>query len=268
MFHFQGRAFHSCEWDHSYDLKDKTVAVIGTGPTAVQVVPSLAQSPCKKLYVMQRSMSHLGDKPQANMTSRSRWVAVYSVLPFVQRLQRLFGFLFCESMLYPALKPGFVSSLVTAMAIKDAEKFREAELGDDETLMRITKPRCLFGKRILLSSELWRTYRMSKVRVVSGTIDRITANGVVFQDDVEEIDDVDCIVYCTGFRTQEFLSTVEEDVVGRNGQWLQRDLWRGNDCSAYLGVTVHGFPNLFMLYGPGTVRCIHKSQTMLLSFAV
>ena len=70
-------------------------------------------------------------------------------------------------------------------------------------------------------------------------------------DEEKEIE-LDCTVFCTGFRSQEFLCSIKDGVYGKNGNNLQKDVWDGDNCFAYLGITVSGFPNLFMLYGPGT----------------
>ena len=163
------------------------------------------------------------------------------------------SFHLAESMLYPAIK---IRSKRAEDMEAAAEQYRKAILAADEYLMEVTKPKNhIFGKRLLLSNELYQTFLKSNVDVISGDIDRFTENGIIIKTETEEKEtatELDCVVFCTGFRSQEFLCSIKDGVYGKNGKNLQNDVWDKDNCFAYLGITVSDFPNLFMLYGPGT----------------
>ena len=107
--------------------------------------------------------------------------------------------------------------------------------------------------------------RKVNCEVVTSDIDKFVENGIVGKDG--KLTELDAVIFCTGFRTQEFLCSLPEGVIGKKGKHLQKDVWDNDNCFAYLGVTVTDFPNLFMLYGPGT-NLGHNSVLFMIECAV
>lgn len=158
---FKGNTFHSSEWDHSYDFKDKKVGVIGTGPTAVQVIPAVGQMPVEKLFVFQRSIGLLLPKEQASERDRKRWTAILKALPGLNTLLRgYFLSVFSDILAYSAVK---TDGRTVPMFMKMGEEYREKEFGDEHAeLMAATEPNGqVYAKRILLTNDLWPTYKFS-----------------------------------------------------------------------------------------------------------
>ena len=108
-------------------------------------------------------------------------------------------------------------------------------------------------------------FRQDNCEVVTSDIAEFKENGIMTKD--ETLTELDAVIFCTGFRSQEFLCSLPEGVIGKNGKNLQRDVWDRDNCFAYLGVTVTDFPNLFMLYGPGT-NLGHNSVLFMIECAV
>ena len=127
-----------------------------------------------------------------------------------------------------------------------AERDRERELGDPELIAKATPDHAMGCKRILFTSEWYPTLARPNVELVTGEIERVTATGVVGGDGVERPADV--IIWGTGFRSHDFVAPME--VRGLGGRELS-EAW-GERPEAYLGTTVSGFPNMFVLYGPNT----------------
>jgi cation diffusion facilitator CzcD-associated flavoprotein CzcO len=236
---FDGHSFHSASWDHGYDLTGKRVAVIGTGASAIQFVPEI-QPKAAHLTVFQRSAPYI---LQRHDTQYKEWQhRLFERLPATQLFGRLRIWLLAEFATYmmtawPFLGKGFDLR---------AEQLRRRHIKDPE-LRRKLKPDYPLGcKRVLFSDNYLPTLAKANVRVETGRITEITANGVRTADNVEHAADV--IIYGTGFAATEFLSKL--DVRGLGGRALA-DSW-ADGARAYLGLTVPGFPNMFCMYGPNT----------------
>eukprot|EP01084_Bolivina_argentea_P292838 503546_1 len=254
MNKFKGHSFHSSEYDNNFDVNGKNVGVIGSGPTAVQVIPSLGKMSCNKLIVFQRSIGHLSPKTEDTKTTRKIWYLIFIIFPILQKFMRFFYYFFLWDLggFYPCIKRGSKKAIQLEQLL---QQHREEEFKDRPDLLKKTVPPCrVFGKRILLHNTLFETYKQENCEIVTDKIDEFTENGIKVKsvDGTECVKELDCVVYCTGFRAQEFLSSIKDGVIGKNGRNLQSDVWDTDNCFAYLGVTVTGYPNLFMLYGPGT----------------
>lgn len=236
---FQGRTFHSARWDHGYDLAGKRVAVIGNGASAIQFVPKIAPI-VADMCIFQRSPNWIvprGDYAYSDFAKR-----VFGALPPVQTLYRWFFYWQLEKNFF-AFRPGTRMAKAFEQA---ARQHLEANIRDPE-LRRILTPDYPIGcKRILIDDEFYPALARPNVHVVTAAIDRIAADGIVTADGTHR--PFDAIIYATGFDTTHFLAPME--IVGLGGKSLT-EAWK-EGAEAYLGITMAGFPNLFMLYGPNT----------------
>jgi cation diffusion facilitator CzcD-associated flavoprotein CzcO/acetyl esterase/lipase len=231
---FSGPVFHSAEWDHDVDLTGKRVAVIGTGASAIQFVPAIADR-VAALTVFQRSAPHVIPKPDRGYTGRLR-------LPGVRTVARAVWTAFFET---GAL--GLTSMRAAALPFRVASAtLRRRQVPDPGLRARLTPDHPIGCKRILISSDYYPTLLRPHVDVVTAPIIEVTATGVRTADGGEHPADV--IILGTGFATTEFLAPMK--VFGPGGRELSEQ-WR-DGASAHLGMAVPGFPNLFLLYGPNT----------------
>jgi cation diffusion facilitator CzcD-associated flavoprotein CzcO len=236
---FQGHSFHTARWDADYPLEGKDVAVIGTGASAIQLIPHVAEE-ARRLYVFQRTGNWFlarRNRPYPDLVK-----ALIEHVPGLQALRRAFIYHYTEFVTLNIRHPrtwGLIGRTLSSL-------FMRRQLQDPE-VRRKAWPNYTFGcKRILFSSEYLPTLQRPNVELVTDRIDRLTAEGILTQDGAER--PVDCIIYATGFRTTEFMFPME--VSGAGGRTL-REAWAGG-AHAHLGITVPGFPSLFLMYGPNT----------------
>ncbi|MGH3241970.1 MAG: flavin-containing monooxygenase [Spirillospora sp.] len=235
---FTGRSFHSARWDHGADLRGRRVAVVGTGASAIQIVPEIAKE-AAELRLFQRSAPYVIDKPDRPYRGWEK--AVLAHMPGVYTLSRARVYATYEARALAFVKyPKLMATL--------EKRFKNA-LTDgvaDPSLRDALVPGYPMGcKRILVSSDYYPALALPNVDLVTDPIEAVTPSGV---RTAKQDYDVDVIVYATGFRATEFLSPMK--IVGRGGRELN-EAWRGG-ARAHLGITVSGFPNLFLLYGPYT----------------
>ena len=236
---FTGPAWHSARWDHGVELSGRRVAVVGTGASAIQFVPEVAKV-AAQVDVYQRTPPYV--LPKTERLYRPREQALYDQFPAVRKADRLRIFLYGE-----LLTSGFVLSPRLLAA--------PMQLWRRQLWTQITDPglraKCIPGyvmgcKRVLFSNDWYPALARPNVELVTDPIDRIVADGVVTADGTARPADV--IVYGTGFKTLDFLAPMQ--VTGLDGRRLD-EAWRAG-AEAYLGISVAGFPNFFMLYGPNT----------------
>jgi cation diffusion facilitator CzcD-associated flavoprotein CzcO len=236
---FAGPKFHSTEWDASVPLEDKRIAVIGTGASAIQFVPEIAPR-AGRLYLFQRTPPWV--VPKSDFAIPERWKKRFRNVP-------LLGWLFRKAIfwLYEARVVGFLGvDWVRNRAEKIARDHLEAQVPDPK-LRALLAPKYDFGcKRVLISNDFYPALQRPNVELVTDRIAEVREHSIVTQDGTER--PVDVIIYGTGFRATEPLHDVR--IVGRNGIDLNQ-AWKER-ISAYLGVTVSGFPNFFILLGPNT----------------
>jgi cation diffusion facilitator CzcD-associated flavoprotein CzcO len=238
---FAGHRFHSAQWNHSVDLTAKRVAVIGNAASAVQFVPQIAPL-VARLTVFQRSANWL--LPRKDRLYR----------PFTQRLLTRFPalaklyhqaqwFYFGEMQLTPLMKQvRFVQALARLRALAHLHR----QVSDPALRAKLVPDYPIGAKRVLFNDDYYPALARPNVRLVTDGIERIEPAGV--RSRRGEMHEADVIIFATGFKSTEFLAPIE--VTGREGRRLA-DEWR-NGARAYFGVTVSGFPNFFMLYGPNT----------------
>lgn len=236
---FEGPAFHTARWDHDVDLTGKRVAVIGTGASAVQVVPRI-QPHVEQLSVFQRTPPWIMAHPGRPTRPRER--ALFRALPALQRAVRGATYWGRETFVLP-----FRFHRLSAVPERMARAHLRKQVADPVLRDKLT-PRYEIGcKRILMSNEYFPALQQPNAELVTDAIDRIAPGGVVTADGVEHPADV--IVWGTGFRVTDM--PYVEWLRGRDGRVLG-DVWREQGMQGLRGTTVAGFPNLFMLVGPNT----------------
>jgi cation diffusion facilitator CzcD-associated flavoprotein CzcO len=239
---FQGPMFHTARWEPEHELSGRTVAVVGTGSTATQVVPELAKV-AEKLYVFQREPGWIMYKGERDHTPEE---AAQLAGSLHYRLERLKWFWALEKRIWrgDAWRPGSADNDLGQQA---ALAFIEKEFADRPDLKKAVTPDYPFwGKRLIFNSTFYRSLKSPNVELVPRAVASVTPTGVVDIDGVER--EVDVLVMATGFRTTDYVGTME--VRGLDGRTL-REHWAG-EPRAFLGLTVPGFPNFYMMYGPGT----------------
>jgi cation diffusion facilitator CzcD-associated flavoprotein CzcO len=235
---FTGAAFHSAEWDHSYDLEGKRVAVIGTGASAIQFVPRIAER-VGRLQIFQRTPPWVQPKPDAAIPAPVRTTLR---LPGAARALRnaIYWTLEARSVgftVHPRLSGAMKSVALRHLARQIPDPALRAELTPDYTIG------C---KRILLSSDYYPALNRPNVDVVTDAITEVTETGIVTASGA--VHEVDAIIYGTGFKVTDALT--DQRIVGRDGLKIQ-DAW-ADGVEAHRGITVPGFPNFFLLLGPNT----------------
>lgn len=268
---FQGPSFHSARWDHSVEFEGKRVGVIGTGATALQVIPQLAQQ-AEHVKIFARTTPWLLPTPLLHETVTDDTTWLHENLPLYAMWYRItlalpgaLGMLDavvvdCD---YPPTERAV--SAVNDTVREVLTQWIEAQIADRPDLRDFVIPDSpVGGKRIIRDNGTWvSTLKRSNVEVVRQRIDAVTSSGLACADGSEH--DCDVIVYCTGFRASEFLMPME--VTGREGIDLH-EMW-DDDARAFLGMCMPHFPNLFLLYGPNTNQVVHGGSAVLWSeFAI
>jgi cation diffusion facilitator CzcD-associated flavoprotein CzcO len=235
---FDGPVFHSARWRHDVDLSGKRVAVIGTGASAIQFVPQL-QKQVEHLTLFQRTAPWLLPRTDRPL---KRWNnAVYRYVPGAQRLVRWGLYWARELFAIPVLWPKHTARLESV-----AKAHLHRAVKDPELRAKLTPDYRIGCKRMLLSNDYYPALARENVHVETGGIARVEPGAVIAADGTRHA--VDAIVLGTGFHVTD--SPIAAMVRGRDGRTLA-DAWDGT-MQAYLGTTVAGFPNLFMLLGPNT----------------
>ncbi len=237
---FAGEMFHSARWDHEVDLTGRRVAVIGTGASAIQIVPRL-QEQVAHLDVYQRTAPYVLPRHDRRYGRLERLALRH--LPGLQRAYRTAIYWGRECYV-----PGFTRRPGLAWPARRMALGNLAKgVVDPELRERLTPTFQIGCKRILISNTYYPALAAENVEVVSDGIDRITEHGVVTHDGRER--PVDVLVVATGFFATEL--PIAARVSGREGRTLA-ETWDEGGMAAYKGTTVPGFPNLFMLVGPNT----------------
>lgn len=254
---FEGELFHSAQWNHRYDLGGKRVAVVGTGASAIQLVPGIIDR-VASLTLFQRTPAWVLAKPDRAIGAKEQ--ALYARYPALQALQR--------ARLYAALDVRSVAFTLTPSLMKPVEAFARHHIRSavrDPVLCQKLTPSYTIGcKRILMSNDYYDALQKPHAQVetgAEGAIARITPTGVETADGRHH--SVDCIVMATGFQQADALAPF--DIRGRDGRSLS-EVWAGN-AEAYKGTTVHNFPNLYLLVGPNT-GLGHSSMILMIEAQV
>jgi 4-hydroxyacetophenone monooxygenase len=258
---FAGPSWHSARWRFDVPLAGKRVAVIGTGASAMQLIPELAKE-AGELTVFQRTPAWLGPTPDYHDAVPPGLQWLYRHVPAYSEFNRfcIFWRMGDGALAGVTVDPdwdgdGRSVSMANDFARELLTAYLAVEFADRPDLLAAVTPTYPVGaKRIIRDNGVWAaTLKRDNVRLVTDAIDRITPAGVRLASGEEIAADV--LVYGTGFHASRFLTPMR--VTGRDGRDLHEQ-WDG-DARAYLGITVPGFPNFFMLYGPNTNIVVNGS---------
>lgn len=236
---FAGERFHSARWRHDIDLSGKRVAVIGTGASAIQFVPEIVPR-VQHLTLFQRTAAYVLPKPDRaysgiELRLMQRW-------PWTQKLDRCLQYLYHEArgvafFVLPGLMKLYRGSFLRHL---------QRQVEDSELRAKLTPDYPLGCKRILISNDYYPALARPQVAVVNQPIREVNEQGVITADGCEHA--VDVLIFGTGFAASDFLAPMQ--IRGLAGRDLNQ-AWK-EGAEAYKGISVNGFPNLFILYGPNT----------------
>lgn len=237
---FEGTVMHSAAWDADVDVAGKRVAVVGTGASAIQIVPRVAET-AAQLYVFQRTPAWVLPHTDRPISDRER--KLYRRLPLAQKAVRASIYLAREMLAIGMTRnPRFLAPL-RALALRHLRsQVRDRALR--KKLIPSYSPGC---KRLLLSNDYYPALDKPISELVTEPIREMRGNAIVTGDGAER--EVDVVVFATGFLVTD--NPMANRIVGRDGLSLE-DAWRDSGARAYLGTTLTGFPNLFLMTGPNT----------------
>jgi cation diffusion facilitator CzcD-associated flavoprotein CzcO len=243
---FTGPMFHSAHWDPEFDPAGKRVAVIGTGASAIQFVPRIAES-VERMTIFQRSAPWVLGKTDRDYPERVK--RLHRRFPLIPRLWRRLWWLWFESLVPVFTRPESRAGRLNVRIYKTLAQFnRFVQLRGDRKLWKATTPDYPVGcKRILITADWYPTLRRENVELVTGAIAEVTEDAVI--DGEGRSHPADAIIFGTGFTATQFLTPMQ--VVGRGGRRLAEDAW-ARGAEAYLGISIPDFPNMLLLYGPNT----------------
>ncbi|KAJ6006188.1 hypothetical protein N7451_004132 [Penicillium sp. IBT 35674x] len=238
---FQGKMMHTARWDWSYDLKNKRVAIIGNGATAVQIVPEIVTE-VSHLTIFQRTPNWIIPRLDAPVSSLQQALLTY-IPPLLWRKR--------------SLQMDYRENFHDAIFDNDSEyanrlrgwgnALRKAQLADHPELWDKLTPNYAPGcKRVIASDDYYPALTRDNVSLETRPITGITERGIQVEDGDEQ--EYDLIILATGFKTVEFMYPIQ--IYGANGRPLE-DIWK-DGARAYRGVTVEDLPNFGMFYGPNT----------------
>jgi cation diffusion facilitator CzcD-associated flavoprotein CzcO len=236
---FAGTTFHTAQWNHEHDLTGRRVAVVGTGASAIQVVPQI-QPLAEQLHVFQRTPPWVVPHRDRPITAFER--RLFRAVPALQRWVRGNVYAMRE-----ALVPGMAFNPKLQRPIQRlAEAHLRQQVPDPELREKVTPSYTIGCKRILPSNDWYPALGQPNVELVTGGIREVREHGIVTADGTEV--EIDTLIFGTGFHVTDI--PMAPLVRGRDGQTLA-DAWQGSP-QAFRGTTVSGFPNLFILLGPNT----------------
>ncbi len=236
---FEGPTFHTARWNHDVDLAGKRVAVVGTGCSAIQVVPAI-QPQVAQVDVYQRSPGWT--MPKMDHPYSERMQRVFERFPLLTRLDRAAVFWFFE---FGAVAMTRRPRLLAGLRALGRWQIKRA-IKDPELRAKVTPTDEIGCKRIMLTDEWYPTLTKPNVDLVTDRITEVAPSGIRTEDGV--LRPADVLVLATGFQSHGFVAPMR--ITGEGGRALTEE-W-GQVPRAYLGMSVPGFPNMFLLYGPNT----------------
>lgn len=242
---FKGKVIHSARWDHDYDLSGKRVAVIGTGASAVQIVPEIARE-VAQLDVYQRTPIWVSPKFDPEIPD---WLKrLFARVPLIQRLTRAVASAIMEFILVFLVvhyrRAPFLSRWIEA----SNRRFVRASVKDPELRRRLTPDYGMGCKRPSVSNDYLRTFNRRNVELITDPIERVTPGGISTADGHERA--VDAIVLATGFRLASDPENYRRTPVRGRGGFDLATHYERNRLRSYEGVSMPGLPNHFMIFGP------------------
>ncbi|MGK2855464.1 MAG: flavin-containing monooxygenase [Microbacteriaceae bacterium] len=235
---FAGAAFHSAQWNHDVDITGKRVAVIGTGASAIQIVPAIVGD-VAELQLYQRTPAWVMPRPN---NAFPHWMRnVFRRVPGARALLRAGIYRIHEGVGFAMTQQPRLLKLGELMGKWNINR----SIKDPELRRKLTPDYRAGCKRILNSDIYYRGIANPKTTVITDKITRMTADGIVTADGAEH--PVDVVVWATGFHVTDSYTYV--DIKGADGEDLV-DRWNAEGMAAHRGITVAGMPNLFFLLGP------------------
>ena len=251
---FEGPIFHSSDWPSDLDLVGKKVAVVGTGASAMQIVPTIADT-VAELTVYQRSPQWARPIPRFHdeLSESAHWLVEH--VPFYAAWLRFTVLWRYGDGLLPFLRkdPDWPHPERSMNRVNEKHRLEllahiENTLGDRQDLLQKCVPDYPpYGKRMLLDNGWFETLLKPNVELVTAGIDHLDSKAIVGADGARR--EFDVVVLATGFQVGKMAARL--NITGRDGMRL-KDEWADDNPSAYLGVSISGFPNLFCMMGPGT----------------
>jgi len=237
---FSGSAMHSALWDHDVDFVGKSVAIIGSAASAIQIISELGKI-CSSVKVFQRTPNYV--TPRNNKTYTDKQKARMAKFPILSKLRRLKIYLESEFVVYRLMmQDKFLGNLVT----KQVHKKIKDEVKNSEKEAHLIPNYTIGCKRILVSDDFYNTLSQDHVQLIPQGVKRILSDGVEAQDG--SVHTADILVFATGYDIDAHLGSIE--VIGKKGVSL---LGMGKDGhAAFKGTTQPDFPNYFMVTGPNT----------------
>ncbi|OCK83165.1 FAD/NAD(P)-binding domain-containing protein [Lepidopterella palustris CBS 459.81] len=248
---FTGRIFHTTAWDHSFDYRNKRIAVIGNGSSGAQLMPGLARD-AKSLAMYQRTAQWIApyDGYRAAVPAHMDWM-----LDHMPYYRNWYGFAaYIRGMQLPPLQVedpawvaagGFVNARNDGMR-KGLTEYIKSQVGADSPLVpKLTPTFAPLVRRLVVDNGYYKALTQPNVELVTETIERFTPNGILTKDGKER--SFDLIVLGSGFKPTEYLHPCA--YTGRAAVTLSKT-WAKDGARSYLGLTIPGYPNLFTLYGP------------------
>lgn len=249
---FGGPQFHSAEWPEGFDVAGLRVGVVGSGASAMQIVPAVADS-VAHLSVFQRSPQWVAPSENYAVPVPESMQWLLDNVPNYQLWYRLRLFWLINDRLYPSLKidptwehPDRSINVINEGHRRALTRYIESELeGRPDLLAKSLPSYPPFGKRMLLDNGWFKAIRKPGVDLITDGVAEINASGI--RTTSGEQVDLDVIVYATGFEAKRVLHPI--DIRGRGAVSI-RERWGEDDARAYLGMTTPDFPNLFIMFGP------------------
>lgn len=241
---FKGKVIHTSSWDHQYDLQGKNAAVIGTGATAVQLIPEVAKQ-LKQLYVFQRTPVWVLPKADGQVPRALK--ALYAAIPLTQKAARLAN----SGVLETIMVTGALHSKQMSFLNKGIEQVSKAHLYSqvkDKELRKKLLPTYTFGcKRPTFTNAFYPALTRDNVDLVTDPIDHIGPDYIATKDGKQR--KIDTLLLATGFKVWDKGAAPPFEVIGKNKTELG-EFWNTQRFQAYEGISIPNFPNLFYLPAP------------------
>jgi cation diffusion facilitator CzcD-associated flavoprotein CzcO len=245
---FTGKVIHPARWDHDYDLTGKKVAVVGTGATSVQLVPSIAPE-VQRLDVYQRTPIWILPKPDRPISAREKFAFKY--IPGAQSAVRMLTNIVTEIIMVTGIIYNKQFPQIIRAAERACHKHLKRQVEEPELREKLT-PAYGFGcKRPSISNKYYPAFNRSNVNLITDGIERVTSSGIVTTDGT--LREIDCLITATGYKTMVKGNLPTYEVFGVDRLELG-EFWEAHRYQAYEGITVPGFPNYFIIsFGPRSV---------------
>lgn len=252
---FNGRRFHTAQWDENYDLTGKRVAVVGTGASSAQALAGIAPI-AREVTVFQRHAAWVFPRMSAEITDERR--ELFNKYPWLMRLYRWFVWVQMDLLGVLSLRrDGFLSKRLKQAALTHLEE----SVTDPEIRAKLTPNYAAGCKRRVIADDYLTMFNRDNVHLVNDGIERVEANGI--RDKLGNLHEIDVLIEATGFKPFDITDYVE--ISGRDGTRLQ-DVWR-DKVDSFRTMMVPGFPNFFMMLGPNSATG-HTSALIMIESTV